>query len=442
MKKMLFLVAFAATSIVSFADGYTRGDMITQSNTLVSGRKYIVFCSNSESPAKSGYWTTSSSGTNLIMTQHPDDAEFSDAFVWTFEKKGTSYWELTNLATGTKIKQAASSTDYCAAELGSGTAADFSIGNAGKGTGTWKFNHYPSFYMGYTATYLYTSSTTNYGVSESEGVALAYKTGGSGTTQCYMMIYPAEQVITNPLQIKLNDLIKTIVADNNPNELQAALTKARAVEDATLQDVEDLLAPYLIYKGQNIAKLQKPNAEDPDAYGSVYMPFSMVLPTGVSAYVATPDEDVLQLTKVGEGGNSIPAGAYILWSTTVSGEVTMAKSVTEAPSLEVENVLTGTIVDDITLPEGSNYVLSKGSSGIGFYKYTPSTYPACRAVYTAGSASSASRFLFSFDDVVTALQPTPVNSAGTPAIFDLQGRKRGSLHNGLNIIDGCKTIIR
>lgn len=445
MKQCLCLFVLGAAACVSaWADGYTRGEMITHPSSFVSGKKYIVYCSNSASPAVSGYWTTSSSGTNLVMTQHAEDAEFSDAFVWTFEKNG-SCWKLTNSGTGKTIQQAASTTDYCAAELGNGQAAEFSISNAGKGTGTWKFNHYPSFYYGVSATYLYTPTETNYGVSEAEGVALAYKTAGSGAAQCYMMIYPAEQAITNPLQVKLNELIKTIVADNNPNELQAALTKARAVEDATLQDVEDLLAPYLIYKGKNTAKLQKPTPDEPDAYGSVYMPFSMVLPEGVSAYAATPapDGDVLLLTNVGVGGSTIPGGAYILWSDNVSGEVTMAKAATEVSALEVENVLTGTIVDDIELPEGTSYVLSKGTQGVGLYRYTLATYPAGRAVYTLAPPAGATRFVFSFDDETTALQPLPSNLLPLPtSVVDLQGRRLPSPHRGFNIVNGQKTIIR
>lgn len=431
-----------AACFTAWADGYTRGEMVTSTNTLVSGKKYIVFCSNSETPAKSGYWTTNSTGTNLIMAQHADDAEFGDAFVWTIEKVNGSYWTFTNVASGTKILQASTSSDYCAAQLGNGTAAEYNISAAGKGTGTWKFNHYPSFFSGYSATYLYTPTGTNYDVNEAEGIALAYKTAGSGAAQCYMMIYPAEQPINNPLQIKLNDLIKTIVDDNNPNEMQEALTRAREVQDATLEDVEDLLAPYLIYKGQNTATLQKPDANEPDAYGSVYMPFSMEVPEGVNAYTAVPEDDALKLTKVGVGGSTIPAGAYILWSSSVSGEVTMAKAKTDTPELQETNVLKGTIVDGIDLPEGSNYVISNGSYGVGFYNYSPSTYPAKRAVYMAGSTGSTSRFIFSFDDVVTALPLLPATTEATTVSYDLQGRKQSAPRSGFSIKGGRKNIIR
>lgn len=436
-----------AACFTAWADGYTRGEIVTDKNTLVDGKKYIVFCSNSETPAKSGYWTTNSTGTNLIMAQHDEDAdaEFDDSFVWQIEKKIETdgiYWVFTNLATHTKILQASSSTDYCAALMGNTIAAKYSLGNAGK-TGTWKFNHYPSFYTGYRSTDLYTPTDGNYGVNESEGIALAYKTAGSGAAQCYMMIYSAEQPITNPYQIKLNELITQVQNDRkDPTDLKDELDRARAVQDATLEDVEALFAPYLIYKGQNTATLQKPEATEPDAYGSVYMPFSMVVPEGVSAYAAVAEGDELKLTKVGVGGNTIPAGAYILWSSSVCGEVTMAKAATEAPDLQVTNELTGTIVDDIALPEGSNYVLSKGTQGVGFYKYTPTTYPAKRAVYSAGTAGSTSRFIFSFDDVVTALPLLPATIDATSVSYDLQGRKQSAPRSGISIKGGRKNIIR
>lgn len=256
-----------------------------------------------------------------------------------------------------------------------------------------------------------------------------------------MKIYEATLPITNPFQIELNALIKRIVDDNNPNEMQEALARARAVQDATLKDVEDLLAPYLIYKGQNTARLQKPEDTEPDAYGSVYMPFSMKVPEGVSAYAAVAHGNELKLTKVGVGGSTIPAGAYILWSSTVSGEVTMAKAEAEAPALEVQNELKGTIVEGINLPEGSNYTLSNGPQGIGFYKYTLTSYPAKRAVYCAGGSAST-RFVFSFDDEITAVPLLPATTASSSATYDLQGRQQSAPRAGFNIINGRKNIIR
>lgn len=430
-----------AACFTAWADGYTRGEMVTNTNTLVSGHKYIVFCSNYETPAKSGYWTTNSTGTNLIMAQHADDTEFGDAFVWTIEKVDGSSWRFINDATNTKILETASVSEYNAVKLGTSTAAEFNIQNGSGVTDAWWFNHYPSSPYTSTRTDLYTTDN-NYGVSSEEGVALSYLTTRIVTNnRCWMKIYEATLPITNPLQVKLNELIKKIVDDNNPNEMQEALTRARTVQDATLKDVEDLLASYLIYKEENKATLQKPEATEPDAYGSVYMPFSMVVPEGVSAYAAVAEGEELKLTKVGVSGSTIPAGAYILWSSSVSGEVTMAKAATEAPDLQVTNELTGTIVDDIALPEGSNYVLSKGTQGIGFYKYTPTTYPAKRAVYCAGSSAST-RFVFSFDDEPTAVPLLPATAASSSATNDLQGRQQSAPRAGFNIINGRKNIIR
>lgn len=427
-----------AACFTAWADGYTRGEKVMNSNPLESGKKYIVYCYNTETPAKSGYWTESSTGSYLIMAPHADDTEFSERFVWTVEKKD-SYWIFTNEATGKKPLEASNPTGYNAAMLGStGTVAELYIPNASTGD----YNAVAHWNASNKKFSLFTSVDNNYGVNTSEGFVVAHSTATSGTNKLILNIFNAEQPITNPLQVKLNELIKTIVADNNPNELQETLTRARAVQDATLADVEALLAPYLIYKGENTARLQKPEATEPNAYGSVYMPFSMKVPEGVSAYAAVAEGDELKLTKVGVGGSTIPAGAYILWSSSVSGEVTMAKAETDVPALEVANELTGTIVDDIALPEGSNYVLSKGSQGVGFYKYSSTTYPAKRAVYAAGTASSTSRFFFSFDDVVTALSLLPATTEPTTVSYDLQGRKQSAPRSGFSIKGGRKNIIR
>lgn len=87
---------------------------VREGNEFQSSRKwkkYIVYCYNTETPTKSGYWTESSTGSYLIMAPHADDTEFSERFVWTVEKKD-SYWIFTNEATIKKPLEASNPTGY------------------------------------------------------------------------------------------------------------------------------------------------------------------------------------------------------------------------------------------------------------------------------------------------------------------------------------------
>lgn len=175
-------------------------------------------------------------------------------------------------------------------------------------------------------------------------------------------------------------------------------------------------------------KLNKVNPADTEAYGTVYLPFAMDIPEGVQAYAATEEYDregtcYLNLVKVAEGGDALPAGAYILYSEEVSGPISVLPSTREAADLEVENKLFGSTSSSATLPaSGINYVLS-GKSGIGFYKYTGAAYPLGKAIYNIDETHApVAAFYFNFDHTVTNCPMTPHQNAA-PVAYDLWGRR-------------------
>lgn len=176
-----------------------------------------------------------------------------------------------------------------------------------------------------------------------------------------------------------------------------------------------------------------------DHYGSIYLPYTMTLPEGVEAYAAVKEDEVLKLTKVGEVGAVIPAGAYILYSASETS-ATLALGAT-APVPAGSNALAGRFVANVDLPDGNNYVLNDKNGVVGFYKYTKTTYPVAKAVFCAGTTASSASFAFRFEDVVTAIDALHSNNSNAE-IFDLQGRRLTKAQQGMNIINGHKVLVK
>lgn len=184
-------------------------------------------------------------------------------------------------------------------------------------------------------------------------------------------------------------------------------------------------------------KLNKATDTDTEAYATIYLPFSMDVPEGVKAYAATEDQDregtrYLNLVRVAEGGDVLPAGAYILYSDEVSGTISVLPSTREADELEVDNLLFGSTSSSATLPaDGINYVLSGKGGAIGFYRYTGGTYPLGKAIYNIPSDQQAvSAFYFNFGDTVTGINHHESHTT-VPASYDLWGRRVGEKAKGI-----------
>ena len=121
------------------------------------------------------------------------------------------------------------------------------------------------------------------------------------------------------------------------------------------------------------------------------------LPAGIEAYVAIRTGDALNLTKIAEAGDVLPANnAVILKANTAS--ITLTPSEETAVSVDA-NDLQGTDAA-ITNPNyGHVYVLSAADGEVGFYKLSSgATIPAHKAYITiAGSLDAPRRLRFVFD---------------------------------------------
>ena len=140
--------------------------------------------------------------------------------------------------------------------------------------------------------------------------------------------------------------------------------------------------------------------EDPQNPGVYYSTFydsevKYLLPENVEAYIVTTvSGDAMQLQKVAEAGQTIPAGAGVILKSSVNG-FTLEVSDAEAVSVE-GNRLEGS---DISITTPSNcYVLSCENDLVGFYHYTAGNLNAHKAyIIYSGSNQAPRRLRFVFD---------------------------------------------
>ena len=140
---------------------------------------------------------------------------------------------------------------------------------------------------------------------------------------------------------------------------------------------------------------------DPDHAGVYYSTFydganKYALPAGVEAYIVTTvSGDAMQLQKVADAGQTIPAGAGVILKASVT-PFTLTLSDDEAVSVE-GNRLEGS---DISIATPDNCYVLAGNDGVGFYHYTASMLNPHKAfiIYAPNSGNQAPRRLrFAFE---------------------------------------------
>ena len=130
------------------------------------------------------------------------------------------------------------------------------------------------------------------------------------------------------------------------------------------------------------------------------------LPEGTEAYVATRSGDALNLTKIAEGGQVIPAANAVILKAN-SSSITLTPSDASPVSVGA-NDLEGTDAAITNPSYGSTYVLSAADGVVGFYKLSSgATIPAHKAYITiTGSLDAPRRLRFVFDSTTDIENPT------------------------------------
>ena len=168
-------------------------------------------------------------------------------------------------------------------------------------------------------------------------------------------------------------------------------------------------------------------------YATLYAPVALTIPNGVTAYVATDNGNYLTLTEV---NTTIPANTGVI----LAGEAATYYFDITTGGNAGDNALTGTVAA-IARPAGS-YILSKGTSGVGFYKDGATTIPGFKA-YLAASGNGGNgvkTFRFNEETAIEALESA--KEAGSAKIYNLAGQRVTKAKKGIYIVGGRKVVIK
>ena len=155
--------------------------------------------------------------------------------------------------------------------------------------------------------------------------------------------------------------------------------------------------------------------ENPTVYYSTFFDSAnkYELPAGVEAYIVTTvSGDAMQLQKVAEAGQTIPAGAGVILKASVTP---FTLSISDADAVSVEgNRLEGS--DDAITTPSNCYVLSCENNLVGFYHYTAGNLNAHKAyIIYSGSNQAPRRLRFVFDQA-TGVENVQGNVQSTKVI--------------------------
>lgn len=181
-----------------------------------------------------------------------------------------------------------------------------------------------------------------------------------------------------------------------------------------------------------------------ETWATLYLPFSVTTPEGVTAYTGTQkDENTIELTAIED--DVIPAGTgVVLKGTTDSYTLTLANN--EAAPVE-DNVFTGTCLPvSVTEAELENYyVLSTLEGVIGLYWPMTGTteLAANKAFIEKPEAAGAAGYRFVFGDNTTVgIDGVTLGQPDNTLYYDLSGRRIAQPAKGIYIHNGKKVFIK
>ena len=192
--------------------------------------------------------------------------------------------------------------------------------------------------------------------------------------------------------------------------------------------------------------------------GTFYANEAVIIPEGVTAYVATTEPvmdetdaqgnaiGTISMTPIKDG--IIPAETGVL----ICGEQGDYKF---APSAEAGTAVEGNFLkgyagafeyDNVTLADGYNtYVLTVKNEEAGFYKKTSGFKVYYNKAYLqvpATLSAQSIRLRFGKGDDTTEIETSTLNSQPSTEVYDLQGRRVAYPTKGVYIVDGKKVIVK
>ncbi len=164
-------------------------------------------------------------------------------------------------------------------------------------------------------------------------------------------------------------------------------------------------------------------------YATRIFPFTPTLPTGVVAYTASVDGDVVNLNANETVEANVP---YVLYAENGCTADALTGWGTAAATSYTSGVLTG-VYESVDAPDNS-YVLANIDNKVGFYQVDNNDKPtvgANRCYLTA--PTSGARALF-FDFETTAIEAINALTSGEAEIYNASGVRVPAMQKGMNIV--------
>ena len=188
-----------------------------------------------------------------------------------------------------------------------------------------------------------------------------------------------------------------------------------------------------------------------DAYASLYLPFAVTIPSGITAYaVASQNGDYAHMESIVSNG-TLPKNtpAILKKAGQDENETIYLSPAIEAGSAYGETNLLGGTVDDKTraslleeLGTGSIYVLANGGEGLGLYNYTGTNLAKGKAyLFVAGVGTKALAFSFGDETAVKSLNDAK-QSIDNAEIYNIAGQRMSRVQKGVNIVNGKKVLVK
>lgn len=186
------------------------------------------------------------------------------------------------------------------------------------------------------------------------------------------------------------------------------------------------------------------NQVDNETWATLYLPFSVKVPEGVTAYTGTQkDENTVGLTDVENG--IVPARTGVVLKGT---ETACQLALTNDAVAPIENnVFTGTCLPISVTPETleNYYVLSTLNGVIGLYWPMESTteLAANKAFIEKSEAAGATGYRFIFgDDTTVGIGDAVLGQPADAPYYDLTGRRVAQPVKGIYIHNGKKVFVK
>lgn len=176
--------------------------------------------------------------------------------------------------------------------------------------------------------------------------------------------------------------------------------------------------------------------------GTLCLPFAATIPSDVYAWTLEhTGGDVATATLV---ETTIPANTPVLLNKNDGGSATFsgANAAIDADATNVSGALTGVFQSTNVLKDNNNYVLQKGTDGLGFYEVTTDNIVVkpFRAYLTATAGARSIRIEYS--DATGVNDVNAMTDISESAFYNLSGQRVAKATKGLYIKNGKKVIVK